>query len=749
MDRRTFIKLTAISGTSATIAACNVPENQIIRFLPDEETVPGIAEWKPSVCPHCGGGCGVNVRVMAADVDTIKNGQAGIVRMNVAKKLEGLEAHPVNQGGLCARGQAGIQVTYHPDRITQPLKRGGTRGDGNFQPISWDDAIKELVGKLDALASAGDGKSLSIVTGQHASHRRNLVDWFASRFGAPAAVGYELFGDDVLRRANAMSFGQNQLPTFDLKNARFVIGFGADFLGTWGSVVSQSMGYGHLRQGRPGIRGAFAQVESRMTTTGASADHWVPVPSGTEGVLALGLAHVILEHKLRPATNGRASALIDGWSTGLEEYSPENVEKITGVKHEKLERLAHEITEMLPAVAIVGGPALAHTNGLFTALAVNALNELLGAVGQPGGVHFTPQIPMAGPSFASRQTLDAWATAVNGGSQSAKVLMVDGANPVYSAPKAWKVKEALDKAGYIVSFASFVDETSVMADLILPDSSALESLAEALPESGSLTAVASVAPAAMKPLFTTRPTPDVLLDVAQKLAKPLELPWTSFEAMVKATFDTIGEDAWSTAQTQGGWWGELPKKAVPAGATAARSNEPKPTPVKYVAAAFTGDAAQYPYQFLPYASLQFHDGSLSHLPWLQELPDPTSSSMWGSFVELNPKTAAGLNIKLGDIVEVTSPVGTLKSPAFINPAIAPNVIAMPVGQGHTNFTRYATGRGQNPVELLAAVTEPQTGALAWAATRVKIARAGDPDGRMVLFSRRGELRELPHEGEAR
>ena len=98
----------------------------------------------------------------------------------------------------------------------------------------------------------------------------------------------------MLRRANGLSFGHAQLPTFDLARARFVISFGADFLGTWNSPVAQALRYGDMRRGRPGVRGSFVQVESRMTQTGANADEWVPARPGTEGVLALGLAHVIL-----------------------------------------------------------------------------------------------------------------------------------------------------------------------------------------------------------------------------------------------------------------------------------------------------------------------------------------------------------------------------------------------------------------------------------------------------------------------
>src|SRR3954466_9232540 len=160
MDRRDFIKLTAITGTSATLASCGNPEHQLIRFVPDDDIVPGVAEWKPSVCPMCAAGCGVNVRVMDADVETTRNGQAGVVAMAVAKKLEGNAKDPISQGGLCARGQASIQVVYHPDRLTQPMKRNGARGAGAFTPITWDQAIAELTTQLDTLAAAGDQKSL-------------------------------------------------------------------------------------------------------------------------------------------------------------------------------------------------------------------------------------------------------------------------------------------------------------------------------------------------------------------------------------------------------------------------------------------------------------------------------------------------------------------------------------------------------------------------------------------------------------
>ena len=674
MDRRDFIKLTAVTGTTTAIASCGGGvENQLIRFVPDDDIAPGIAEWKPSVCPVCSAGCGMNVRVMDADVETVKNGQSGVVRMMVAKKLEGLATDPISRGGLCARGQAAIQITYHPDRLTQPMKRSGVRGSGEFKPVSWDEAIKELIEKLDALAAAGDQKSLIYLTRPRRSRRAALTSEFSTKFGG-GPLTFGLFDEEM--------------PAFDLARSRYVISFGADFLGTWGSVVAQNAAYGEMRQGHPGVRGKLVHVESRMTTTGACADEWVPCRPGTEGVLALGLAQAI------------------GGKSG--EYSPEQVEKITGVGAKRVERIAKELADQKPAVAIVGGPALAHTNAAFTARAVDTLNEALGSNAVVPGRGSS--VPSGGASSAPTHGL--------GRLSDAKLLLIDEANPVYGAPKAWKVKDALAKIPFIASFGSFVDDTSAFADLILPDHSFLESWVDRTAGTGSPESASMVAGPVMKPIHNTRSTVDVLIEVAGKLKTPVPLPWKTAEEVSKAS---VGAEV------------ARPVNAV----TAATFVEPK----------FDGDAGAFPFHFLPCASPAFGDGSTAHLPWLQELPDPMVSAMWSSWIEINPKTAERLSVKQGDVVDVTSTQGTLRVPAFVSPAIAPDVVAMPIGQGHEHFTRYASGRGANAMSIVAPMTEPETGALAWAATRVKVARAADADGSLIMFG--AEMRESPHEHEIR
>jgi anaerobic selenocysteine-containing dehydrogenase len=794
MQRRDFFKVAALTGATAALDNCGNPEHQLIRFIPEEDLTPGVAEWKPSICTMCPAGCGLIVKVMEGDAEVIRNGQVGLIKMGLAKKLEGNPNHPINQGKLCPRGQAGLQVTYHPDRIRHPLKRSGPRGSGQFQEISWDEAVRTLVEQLNELQAAKEHMRLMLLSRPLKGLRRELVERFLQLFFTYAGppIYFEPMDNEPLRYANAYCFGAGQLPTYDLANSNYVISFGADFLGAWNSPVAQAVGFGAMRQGRPGRRGKFVQVEARMSLTGASADEWIPAKPGTEGALALGLAHVIMRDKLRrPQDAHRAGQLIVGWADGLPDYSPQKVEQITGVSAAKIERLAREMAAHLPAVAVVGDAPLAQTNAYFSALATNALNALLGGIEQPGGAYFTPRVLwrqgwMENPygNFAMIDSLVY--PLLQGKWDAAKILLLNDADPVFAMPRSMRVREALEKIPFIASFGSFIDDTSIMADLILPDHSPLESWVDHIPESGSLQGVVSVTPPAMRPLHNTRAMPDVLLQVAPQLVGEMtdmnhdRVPWKSFEAMLAAKYGELykikgslkaasaeefwkalsEQSIWSTSEGVPGREKELAK--APISKTLPKSlgfpwrtdQTPSlkeiseilaPRAKEYHAPEFDGAEKDFPFHFSPFKSQMLLDGSLAHLPWLQETPDPVSTAMWSSWVEINTRTAERLGIKQGDLVEVASQHGKLEAPALISPGIAPDVVAMPVGQGHEHFTRYASGRGANPISILAPVVVQETWSLAWAATRVKISRVGQ--GRLVLFA--GGMREHPQEGEQR
>jgi anaerobic selenocysteine-containing dehydrogenase len=763
MERRSFLKISAISGAVTALESCGSPEQQFIRFIPDEDLVPGIATWKPGVCTLCSAGCGTLVRVMEGDAEVVRKGRTGVVKMGLAKKLEGNPDHPVNRGKLCARGHAALQVLYHPDRLANPLKRRGQRGSADFQEVSWDAALAELTSHLTDLRSSGSAASLTFLTRPLRGQRRELIERFLKAFGAGPSIPYEPLDEPVLRRANFLSFGSAALPTLDLARADYLISFGADLLGTWNSPVAQSIGYGEMRQGRPGRRGKFVQVESRMSQTGANADEWIPCRPGMEGALALGIAHVILSDKLRPRdARSRASALIAGWSEGLPDYAPESVARQTGVASETITRLAHEITAANASAAIIAGAPLAQTNGLFNALAVNALQALL-EIGraEPPILSFTPKPPIpsavtvAANVQANSSVLAGLTEAILNDPQARKVLMLYEANPVFGAPATLRIREALAKIPYIVSFGSFIDETSAFADLILPDHAPLESWIDDIPESGAARSVVSIAPPAVHPLHNTRAMPDVLLEVADRVGGPAAaaLPWKSYDAMLRAAYVPLRphsgaaaqseDDFWTKIITQGGWWSTI---TVPRTETA--SAAPARAASRLAEPEFDGSAREFPFYFMPFPSQAFRDGSLAHLPWLQEMPDVITTAMWSSWVELNPKTAAQLRIAPGDLVEISSQHGSIRAPAILSPGIAPDLVAMPIGQGHERFSRYASGRGANPLSILAPVTEHETGALAWAATRVKLARVGGAEeGKLITFA--GGMSQFPIEQERR
>ena len=150
----------------------------------------------------------------------------------------------------------------------------------------------------------------------------------------------------------------------------------------------------------------------------------------------------------------------------------------------------------------------------------------------------------------------------------------------------------------------------------------------------------------------------------------------------------------------------------------------------------------YPFIFHPYLSNTLNDGRDANLPWMQEVPDPLTSVVYGSWVELNPTTASEMGLTEGDVVEVESPHGKIAAPVYVYPAIMPNVIAMPIGQGHDEYGRYANGRGVNPIQILSPEMEPETGGLAWAATRVRLTPTGQ---RIDLIKTGGVSRDLGRE----
>jgi menaquinone reductase, molybdopterin-binding-like subunit len=721
MKRRTFLQLSGMTAASSLLAGCQSSNEKLIPYLipPDEGVTPGRATWYASSCNLCPAGCGILVR--------ISEGRA--------KKIEGNPDHPVNRGRLCARGQAILQELYHPDRVRQPLKRSGPRGSGEFTSISWAEGLGLLTAKLKELQREQATGSLALLTPQLSGSLAMLVGRFMSSFGSPRHISYDLLGPDWLRRANRDSFNQPGLPFYDMAETRYLLSFGADFVESHLSPVQYGNAFGRMRQGRDTVRGHFTYVGGRMSLTAASADRWMPARPGSEGALALGMARLILSETLFDKAALTANGLRPAELLGrLKGYDLPHVAELTGLAQEAIAEVAREFATTRPSLAMAGETFAFQTNGPEAVRAVQLLNVLVGNLNRAGGIY-----PAGAPSGSEASFADLLALVKSMRAGQIKVALIKG-DPRHGIPPATGFQEALDKVPFTVSFSTLLDDTALQADLILPDHAGLESWGDVHPLAGSRQTVYGLMQPVVTPLHDTRQLGDVLLAVASQLGAAMvaALPQKSYVDVVKDTAqrqvvparDGDLELLWVDLLRRGGHF--TTDKEIGKGYRWA-SDSALPIPTQ---PSFAGDEQQFPLHLQVYPSSAFHDGRGAPLPWLQQLPDPMSTVVWDSWIEINPKTATSLGISHGDLVEVTSPQGTLRLPAVIYPGIRPDLVAIPLGQGHKGGGRYAKDRGVNPLALLALV-EGNEHQPAWNATRVRVTRisakgdlvtAGHPQG---------------------
>ena len=731
IDRRDFLKLVGAgsvgigAGFMLRESIKHPMEHLIPHVIAPEDFSTGIATWYNTVCSMCPAGCGISVRT----------------REGRAKKIEGNPSHPVSQGRLCALGQAGLQVLYNPDRLTGPLVQTGRRGSMSFAPITWEEGLGKVADRLQLLKAARRGNRVCLLSQGVRGHLAQLFELFMDQLGSERLLHYDFDHPHTLYAANKRFFGEERLPYYDLKNTRYLLSFGADFLGNWISPVHHSLGFGHSRQGRSDARGRFVQIEPRMSLSGAAADEWIAANPGTEGILALGLAH----HIVSQGHYGGADR--DDWANALSGYTINQVAEQTGIPTDTITRLADTFVHTEPSLAIGGGSAGNHSNGVDALVAVNALNYLVGNLGKSGGLVFNPE--PAGPVSRARQAtyrtmLELAEDARQG---HIEVLILNGANPVFTLPSDG-FREALAEIPLIVSLSSFMDETTALADIILPSHTYLESWGDDFPEPGVGFSIGTVAQPVVSPLYNTRATGDILLQLAQQLGLSDTMPWSSMKDYLKdgwrKIYDRGGADTQAesfesfwTAILKAGVWGEKTHRD-----SAFTLDSGVIDSIGVQAPEFSGSSDVYPFILHPYLSTTLQDGRAANLPWMQELPDPMTSVVYGSWVEINPATAKRLGLTEGDLVDIESPQGKVRAPVYIYPAIMPDVIAMPIGQGHLEYGRYAKNRGVNPIEILSPQMEPLTGALASSATRVKITATGR---RVKLVKTGGTSRDLGRE----
>jgi anaerobic selenocysteine-containing dehydrogenase len=565
-----------------------------------------------------------------------------------------------------------------------------------------------------------------------------VIERFAAGIGTPNVVSYDPFDPAPIRKAMELVTGVSRLPAVDFANANFLLSFNANLFETFLSPVRHIYSYGQFRQGRPGVRGKFVHAEPRLSQTAACADEWLPIKPGTEGLLALAMANVIVNEQLHDADFvNQSTSGFAAWSATLAEFAPEKIAPQIDVPAASIQRVAREFAQRRPSVAVGDSRDVASLTSIY------ALNALVGAFGRPGGIllgadEFSGPVP-AVQSAQPAPDIHSLASAM--GSSQVKALLVFDTNPLFTLPEAEKLRQAIGNVPFVASFASFLDETSVMADLILPSHVTLERWVDDVPEPGVGFPVRTLGEPVVEPRWDTRDPGDVLIETAKALGGNVgeAVPFANMAAAVKESFRSVHSlqsgsvvdadfDAFFRKVTAaGGWWQPAPAEAAARGLTAKGSGLKvnfvvPPQPI--AARAFAGDAAQLPFLLHVYPSAAFADGRTAHLPWLQEMPDPMTTVMWGSWVELNPEIARKLEVQEGDVLTITSLHGSIELPAFIYPGLRPDVIAIPAGQGHTQFGRYAKDRGANPLRISHSSVDAASSAVVQSGVRVSVSKTG-------------------------
>jgi anaerobic selenocysteine-containing dehydrogenase len=708
LTRREFIHAGSVAAVSV-LSGCTF-NLQRLEYLesyvdPPEQGLPGEDLWYATACRQCPAGCGMIVRV--------SNGRA--------RKVEGNPHHPVNRGKLCARGQAVLQELYDPDRLSGAVKQTGGRGSLVFEPALWDNVLYEVGDALRSAAQQDPGR-VAFLVGNPSTHLATIVQQFVDSIGGPAPIYYslrdELDGLAALCRASEQLYGTALPPLYDIGQADVVFSFGANLLETWLSPVSQSRRYAQMRQQGLGKRGYLVQFEPRLSSTGASADEWIPVRPGTEGLVALALGRLLVQQS----------------GVGEEIYGDISVNEMaeaSGVAVSQLERLAGILSRFERPVAIAGNGLAGQRNASLSIRAVQGLNVVLGRLGQPGGVYL-PSVPLDLPRPSSYRDVTGLIERMARG--EIDVLMIHGSNPAFELPPTSGFVQALDNVRLVVSFGSTVDETAARSDLILPDHTNLEGWGYHVALGGNGPAVTSQQPV-VPPLYDTRSTVDLLLALARRPGIGRPLPWNNEVEFLQATVERLGQ-SWTEWRRLGGWWADGRQLVAPQIGDLGRLAPRLPV--------FEGPADKYSYHLHIYPSIALGDGRGANKSWLQETPDPMTTVAWQTWVEMNPETAKQLQLDDQDVVRVISPAGEIEAIVYQYPGIPKDVVAIAVGRGHENYGRFAKEMGSNPIELLAAVADSETGALVWGSTRVRIektrrrkrlARLESPEG--VEYLRRG------------
>jgi anaerobic selenocysteine-containing dehydrogenase len=801
--RRGFLKATTLAGAGA---ATGLGAAGLLAPNTEAEAETPLADVKKvmSTCHQCPARCGIEVRVEDGKVTGIY----------------GALENPIANGKMCPKGHLGMYILYDPDRFKSPMKRTnpnkGRNEDPKFVPITWNEALDTLAARLNALREKGEGHRFTLVAGRGwgYSDAGQLGD-FAKMYGSPnVGLGHSSMCSDASKKAKSCLDGNYDYNSYDYRNSNYLLIFGAAFLEAYRPLNNNLQTWGHIRSKAPKTR--VTVVDIRLTTTSAAADHRLLVKPGTDGALALAIAHVILTEGLWDKkfvgdfADGKnlfktgepldpsvfkekwTKGLIEWWNAEVKDRTPYWAAGITTIPESTIISVAREFATTKPAMAVFERGPTTHTNATYNGLAIHSLNALVGAMFAKGGLGNSMKppfgkLPVKSDDFiddvakaaaerkmpridrvktkhlpmASNQLQEIAKNHVAGNPYKIDTFMFYLTNPIFSGPDSRVWEEAL-KDIFVVETSPFPSETSVFADLVMPDHTYLERWNDCPTYPFQGFPMAMLRQPAVKPIHNTMSFSDTIIELGKRINGPMSEYYKTIgnseniiSALAKGFEENPGDNGVNSLQSwmeKGVWYkkpyiyrqidgefyewdGEDYRKPMSFDDVKAKLLKTESGKFEFKSsylehyADFIQERLGVPAErvgfpqwlepkysgkgdlfFVTPKTPMHAEGRSANLPNAVSIYQPNVGGRGQMYLEINPDTAKKRGIKDGDKVKISSNLGSINAYARYLPGARPDTVVLPFGFGHWAHGRWAKSRNSGNVsEIIPNVSDPISG----------------------------------------
>ena len=520
-----------------------------------------------------------NVKEVATLCEMCVNKCALIARVedNVVTKLDPNPHFPKSRNMLCARGNAGIQALYDPDRLKYPMIRVGEKGEGKFKRVTWDEAfeyIKEKTVKI--LDEEKDNRSSFMFCAGEGMAEHTFKTFFQG-FGSSNWLNHSSICLQTVASGYGVTIGK--YPQSDLENAKYIIMAGANRAE---AIVTPDTMDGMKNVKSKKNSGKLICVDPRFTNTAAKSDKWLAIKPGTDLAFVLALTYVTLKEELynKEYVNKNFNGFEEYKKMILtNDYTPKWAQEITGIDSEDIYEIAREFMENAPEAIYYPGRRSTFAKNDFQLRRATAIFQALGGgIDCKGGLIFGDTLKIKGheevlPMYenaASRAVVknknkkpneagyDDCAVVSGGGSwiswrnhfledkhpYNVRGMFCYKHNPMMNMPNSTKTAQMLKKMELVVCIDTMPSDTVMYADVILPECTYLERTDPVKTFGGAEPSIAQ-RNKVIKPMYESKPVIEIMRGLTKKISKPLfEITKKYDEEVIDAIEDSSIEEVY-------------------------------------------------------------------------------------------------------------------------------------------------------------------------------------------------------------